>query len=891
MSAASPIQPDSSELVSQLRSCLLFREAPTESIEFASLGAQEVFFKRGECIILEKEFNDSVYFIIKGAVEIVNFLSEENRIQRLALLKAGNNFAEFSVLTKSTRSGSAYAFEDCVLLKMDGTHFINMLHKFPPVALKLAQIFALINQGVEMTTELVPFYQPSQLIVSQEVTSYLPPTMWARQGVIPASIKAGLLTVILKNPLNEDFFQYMRTSFPNIELAICLISESEFDVALQAAQHSLKTAPKSAPKLSAVQAPSEIPQDVIGWLKVSKLFSQVPETILQQIQSHIKPIQVKSGATILKAGSEVPVYHLIAKGQVQLHRLLGGGKTFSTMMTLNAGEGFGEVQVLTGGKFSFHARAQEDCILLPIPATIIHQLFKLPNFSVPLASNLAQRLQVLGHVAGMKFFKTEEKIDFKPVAHLIPLSLMTEQRILPLKIIDQEVLLCAVNPDTLDIMSRVSRYLKGYRLKLFSIREDQFKIWHSQLKMHIEATVENSAQSGTSKEKPKIDVIKWTDQIILTGMKNRSSDIHFEPTEEYLSIRYRIDGVLQEYNERLDNETGREVVNRLKIISEMDISLQFVPQDGQLKTMINDVQVVARANCVPVRYGEKFVLRLIRSQSSVVPLAMIAPDRRVVNILNGVARSRQGLFLVTGPTGSGKTTTLYSMLNAINDVSVNVTTLEDPVEMEIKGFNQIEVDYKRGLDFGKALRAVLRQDPNVIMVGEIRDEESAKIVFDASITGHLVLSTLHTTSSLDIAPRLLELGVSPATIAAGLLGVLSQRLLRSNCKKCKTTRPASQSEKNIFVDILRMENPPEELPYSTGCPACNNTGYHHRMPVLEIWRNSLAMQRALLEKKSTEELMKIARQDGFETLLEAGLKMVLSGLTSLEEVRRVLGGF
>ncbi|MGZ5278339.1 MAG: GspE/PulE family protein, partial [Pseudobdellovibrionaceae bacterium] len=215
--------------------------------------------------------------------------------------------------------------------------------------------------------------------------------------------------------------------------------------------------------------------------------------------------------------------------------------------------------------------------------------------------------------------------------------------------------------------------------------------------------------------------------------------------------------------------------------------------------------------------------------------------------------------------------------------------LEDPVEMEIKGFNQIEVDYKRGFDFGKALRAVLRQDPNVIMVGEIRDEESAKIVFDASITGHLVLSTLHTTSSLDIAPRLLELGVSPATISTGLLGVLSQRLLRANCKKCLTTRPASASEKMLFVDVLGISKAPDELSYSKGCPACNNTGYHHRIPVLEVWQNSLPMKKALLEKKSSEELMKIARKDGFETLMEAGLKLVLSGLTSLEEVRRVLG--
>ncbi len=895
MSAAPVLQADPSDFKSQLRTCLLFQEAPPAAIDFAAEHVEEIFFKKGECIILEKEFNDSVYFIIKGAVEIVSYLAEENRIQRLALLKAGNNFAEFSILTKSTRSGSAYAFEDCVLLRMDGDQFMTMLQTHPMVSLRLAQIFALINQNVESLNETVPFYHPSQLALSQEVTAYLPLIQWTKMGVIPTSIRAGLLTVILKNPHNEVFFQHMRQSFPNIELTLNLISESEFDVAVQTAQQSLKSTPKMAPRLSAVSSTSSVPAgadavaDPMALLKASKLFSSLPDGILQQIVTHIKPLTAKAGTQILTSTAEAGSYYLIAKGQVQMQRALSGSKAVATMMTLTAGEGFGEVQILSGGKPGYHARAMDECILFPIPPVLIQQLLKLPGFTIALAKSLAQRLQLLGHVAGLKFFKTEEKINFKPVANLLPLALMNERKVLPLKIIDNEIILCAVDPDMTELLSHVSRYLKHYRLKLFSVREEQFKIWQSEIKLHIESVTDTRTQAGVATKKPVIDVVKWVDQMLLTAMKNRSSDIHFEPSEDHLHVRFRIDGVLQESNERLEIGTGREVVNRLKIISDMDISLQFVPQDGQLKTTIADVSVVARASCVPVRNGEKFVLRLIRSQSAVVPLAMIAPDRRIVNILGAVSKSRQGLFLVTGPTGSGKTTTLYSMLNAINDVGVNVTTLEDPVEMEIKGFNQIEVDYKRGFDFSKALRSVLRQDPNVIMVGEIRDEESAKIVFEASITGHLVLSTLHTSSSLDIAPRLLELGVSPVTIATGLLGVLSQRLLRANCKKCLTTRPTSTSEKNIFTEVLRMPKAPTEVSYSTGCPACHGSGYHHRIPVLEIWQNSFAMQKALLEKKSPEELMKVARSEGFETLLEAGLKLVLSGLTSLEEVRRVLG--
>lgn len=903
MSAARKIEERKLESVSPLRACLLFQEAPDDAIAFAEERIEEVFFKRGECIILENESNNSVYFIIHGSVEIVNYLAEENRIQRLGLLKAGSNFAEFSILTKSSRSGSAYAFEDCTLLRMQGDVFLKVLRQFPAVALKLAKISASINLSVETLNEVIPFYNPSQLLVSSEVATLLPIPMWLKFGVIPVSLKSGLLTVILKNPHNQDFFRYMRGTLPQVEFALHAIGESEFDAALQTAQENLKSGRStSAAKLAAVNAATNASAsttagevNVLEILKVSKLFSSLPESLLEQIATRVQPVPLKAGGLALKPASEVTSYILVAKGQLLLQQPLhqsGLANAWAPLMKVGVGEGIGEVQILTGGKYSYAARALEDTVLIPVPASILQQLFQFPTFTVPLASGLAKRLQVLGHIAGMSFFKAQANIDFKGVAHLLPLSLMTEQKIIPLKIQDQEVVLGAVNPDSVNLLSRISRYFKGYRLQLFSVREEQFQSWLTQLTPHLETATEKlTARTGKFAKQAHIDVVKWIDQIILTGMKNRSSDIHFEPTEDHLHVRYRVDGVLQEYNERLDAEIGHEAINRLKIISDMDISLKAVPQDGQLKTKIDDVEVIARASSVPVRQGEKFVLRLIRSQSAVMPLAMIAPDRRVVNILNAVTRSRQGLFLVTGPTGSGKTTTLYSLLNAINDVGVNVTTLEDPVEMEIKGFNQIEVDQKRGLTFGAALRAVLRQDPNVIMVGEIRDEESAKIVFDASITGHLVLSTLHTTSSLDIAPRLLELGVSSANIAAGLLGVLTQRLLRANCKKCLTQRPTTQSERAVFVEILGMQNPPAELAHSPGCPACNNTGYLRRVPVLEVWRNSPAMQRALLEKKSGEDLMKIARQDGFEALQEAGLRLVLSGVTSLEEVRRVLGGF
>ena len=384
------------------------------------------------------------------------------------------------------------------------------------------------------------------------------------------------------------------------------------------------------------------------------------------------------------------------------------------------------------------------------------------------------------------------------------------------------------------------------------------------------------------------DPVQALSTILAEGSLNRSSDIHLEPNDDHMSIRYRVDGVLIERDETIPSEYAPEIINRIKVMAEMDISVSKAPQDGQLKMKIEDEDFLARVSTLPTKKGEKAVLRVIKSNSPVVPLNMLAPDRRTVNILKRIAGARQGLFLVTGPTGSGKSTTLYSLLHEINNVGVNIVTLEDPVEKEIPGLSQVQINKKAGLSFVSALKAFLRQDPDVIMVGEIRDEESARIVTEAAITGHLVLSTMHTNSSLDVANRLEELGVSPVTIAAAMLGTVSQRLLRANCKTCLIERVPNQFEIALFKEFLPQVEPPKLVKEGTGCPRCNNTGYLDRIPVFEIWRNTDKMTHTLAHMDRWENLKTVAKEDGFESLIEFALKMVLSGLTSMDEVKRCL---
>jgi len=875
---------DLASIKEMLKICYLFQEVEDKALEYAAFNLDLLTFQKGEPIILENEPNDQVYFIRDGSVEIVSYIPEEKRVHRLALLKTGMQFAEFSILNKSSRSGSAYAYEDCELLCMKGAAFLEMLKSFPTVAARLLKLIAELHQKNEALNDFIPFFKPDLFHSSKEVLALVPDTIWFKFGVIPLSYKAGILNVAVKDPNQVAFYQFIKNAQPQIEIAIYLISESEFDNIAEYALEVLSK-PPVAPKHPLKAA---LPLDnVVGILKGSDLFGSLPENVLSQIAPHIQPQTIKAGTALITPGMPISVYYLIAKGEVELFRMTTKGNGLSSVMTLRSGEGFGESHIVTDKACNGLVRTTEETVIIPVQKEIIQQLLPAASFSIPVTQAISKKIQATGHSAGFQYYRRENNPDLKLVASIIPVNIMMEQQVVPLQIADNELTVGVVHPDASGILAAAARYVMDYRIKFMGITEEQFKVYFNQLKALDEQSGVEASTTKSSKH-ASMNSMQLVDHILMTGMNNRSSDIHFEPSEHFTTVRYRIDGVLRESPEKISLEHSKELIGRLKILSNMDISQTKLPQDGQLKTAIQGLTVMARSSCLPLKYGEKIVLRLIRSKNSVTPLNMLAPDRRTIQLLQAVTNCKQGLFLVTGPTGSGKTTTLYSMLNAINYVDTNIVTLEDPIEMEVPGFNQIEIDRKRGMEFDVALRSVLRQDPDVMMVGEIRDAESAKIVFEAAITGHLVFSTLHTNSSIDVCARLHELGVPSGTISAGLLGVLTQRLLRGICKKCITTRPTSDSEKQFFKELLHINNPPDEVKHGKGCPACNGSGYYDRIPVIEVWRTTLPMRAALARGAGMQELLDIARQDGFETLLEFGLKMVISGLTTVEEVKRVL---
>jgi len=389
--------------------------------------------------------------------------------------------------------------------------------------------------------------------------------------------------------------------------------------------------------------------------------------------------------------------------------------------------------------------------------------------------------------------------------------------------------------------------------------------------------LENAAQDAS--------IIKFVNQVLTEATERRATDVHFEPFENVLRVRYRVDGVLQEAN--IPPEVRRfqpAIVSRLKILSRLDIAEKRLPQDGRIKLKVSGKEIDVRVSVIPMLHGEAVVLRLLDRSATLLGLGnlgMSDDDRR---LLEQVLALPHGIVLVTGPTGSGKTTTLYAALSCINDVERKIVTIEDPIEYHLHGINQIQVSTKAGLTFSRGLRSILRHDPDVILVGEIRDRETAEIAVHASLTGHLVFSTLHTNDAPGALTRLVDMGIEPYLVASSLEMVLAQRLVRLICPHCKQPVPAEE------LDRLRAEfgaEAPEVLYRGRGCRRCLGSGYLGRTGIFEMMAIGESIRSMVLERASAGEIRKQAVRDGMRCLREDGWRLVAEGKTTLSEVLRV----
>lgn len=514
---------------------------------------------------------------------------------------------------------------------------------------------------------------------------------------------------------------------------------------------------------------------------------------------------------------------------------------------------------------------------------------------------------------------------------LIPVDICRRHRLVPLLKNDNQtppcVLVAMVDPDNLEASDDLNRILRPQNLALERkvITEDDYqqiinqyldevaakqKILDQQKSYDVggaiqqlnEQDMEEIADNDVDLDNPKdandAPIIKLVNQILLKALNEGVSDIHIEPQEEYLRIRFRKDGVLREAFDNMPKKIIPAVTARFKIISNLDIAERRLPQDGRIRRIFAGRKVDFRVNTLPSRYGEKVCLRILDNSSTQLGLDKLITDPETLNIVKDMVSKPFGLILVTGPIGSGKTTSLYSALSEKNDPGINISTVEDPIEYSLPGITQVQVIREKGLDFSTALRAFLRQDPDVLLVGETRDKETAKTAIEAALTGHLVLTTLHTNDAPGAIARLGEMEIEPFMVSSSLIGVLAQRLVRRVCSECRIAYTPTIEELSRYGLSASQETqvtfykantiPPDEISsHKNLCPKCNGIGYKGRCGVYEVMRITENLQTLINQAAPTERIKEVAVEEGMKTLLAYSLDLVRQGATTLEEVERV----
>ncbi len=386
-------------------------------------------------------------------------------------------------------------------------------------------------------------------------------------------------------------------------------------------------------------------------------------------------------------------------------------------------------------------------------------------------------------------------------------------------------------------------------------------------------------------------VIKAAGSILSTCSKLKASDIHAEPLEDRMRIRYRIDGVLKEIYS-LPKAKSKAITSRLKVMSKLDIAEKRLPQDGRIRCRINDIISDFRVSTLPGKWGEKIVLRALQSDSSMLDLDKLISTDSERSLVREMGSSPYGILIVVGPTGSGKSTTLYSILNERNTPDVNISTVEDPVEYTLDGIHQVQVIREKGLDFSRALRSLMRQDPDIILVGETRDKETAQTAMEAALTGHMVFTTLHANDTATAITRLSEMGIPPYLVGSSVIGVMAQRLIRKVCPKCSSSRQVDKEKDKLAhehgigflkeANVVDLSKNNEKI-----CPLCNGTGYKGRLGLYEVMKVNDPIRDLIMKSSTADVIRECASENGVKSLLSYGLDLVEKGLTTIEEVERV----
>ncbi len=490
-----------------------------------------------------------------------------------------------------------------------------------------------------------------------------------------------------------------------------------------------------------------------------------------------------------------------------------------------------------------------------------------------------------------------EVITSSWILDLLPLAYARDHIVLPLQLENGVLIVVMADPFDLNAINDLATLSEANIEVSLAARDDILKLINHSYEVHAGAANDMASDIGfndddfvhklqpadlldSSDEAP---IIRFVNSLITQAYKERASDIHIEPFERELIVRYRIDGLLYEVL-RPPFKATASIISRLKIMAGLNIAEKRLPQDGRFRVRIASKDIDVRVSSLPTAFGERLVLRLLDNSSNVLLLEDIGMDTQLLERVNHIIKAPHGIFLVTGPTGSGKTTSLYAALSKLNDREKNIITIEDPIEYQLDGVGQIQVNAKIDLSFANGLRSILRQDPDIIMVGEIRDAETAEIAVQSALTGHMVFSTLHTNDAAGGLTRLVEMGIEPFLASSSIIGILAQRLVRTICPHC---REAYQPEASILINLGIDPVQQHTFYRGRGCDKCMQIGYCGRSGIYELLTMSEAIRAQLLTNSDAATIRTLAIQQGMISLRQAGLNKAQQGFTTLEEVLRV----
>ena len=503
-----------------------------------------------------------------------------------------------------------------------------------------------------------------------------------------------------------------------------------------------------------------------------------------------------------------------------------------------------------------------------------------------------QILGVLEYQLGIPYVDLNKYYIDPKAPKIISESLAKKHNLIPIGMNRGKLMLAMSDP--LDMIATDDiRITTGLELDLVISSKNDIKkainIYYDSTELAEKAVEEFKSQSDVQEIDDDIEdediinapMVRLVNTIISQAVRSKASYIHIEPFEKNVRIRYRVDGELKEVMSPAKS-THSALVTRIKIMGKMDISEKRIPQDGRVETIIENHAIDMRISVLPTVYGEKIVIRLLDRNAIIVGKEELGFTPHNLELFDKIIKAPEGIILLTGPTGSGKSTTLYTILKELNQINKNIITVEDPVEYRLNGVNQVQVNTKAGLTFASGLRSILRQDPDIVMVGEIRDAETAQIATRAAITGHLVLSTLHTNDTASSISRLIDMGIETYMVSSSVMGIIAQRLVKKICTKCKESYEATKEE----LHFLGTDEP-VTLHKGKGCNACSGTGYSGRTAIHEVLVMDREIRNLINEKKSIDEIKDIARTKGLKTLNESCRDLVLSGTTTMEQLIKI----